>query len=141
MANIVVILAVTGWMAYARLVRSQVLSLREKEFIDAARALGVHNRHIVVRHILPNILGSAIALGTIDVPAMILAESSLSFLGIGVPLTTPSWGGMVALGRNHLVTAWWVPVLPGLAIAVAVLGISLLGDWLRDELDPTLRGR
>ncbi|HLC06165.1 MAG TPA: ABC transporter permease [Anaerolineales bacterium] len=137
--NVILVLGVTGWMAYGRLVRAQVLSLREKEFVEAARALGVADWQIITRHILPNVLGSVIALAAVDVPALILAESSLSFLGVGVPMTTPSWGGMVALGRNHLTTAWWVPVLPGLAIAVVVLGISLVGDWLRDELDPTLR--
>lgn len=139
--SVIAVLGVTGWMSYGRLARAQTLSVREKDFIEAARALGVPAWKIMMRHIAPNVTGGIISLATIDVPALILAESSLSFLGIGVPLSTPSWGGMVALGRNYLTTAWWVPVLPGLAIAVVVLCISLLGDWLRDELDPILRGR
>lgn len=140
--NVVLALGVTGWMIYGRLVRSEVIVLREREFTQAARLLGATNGRIILRHILPNAMASIVVLSTLEVARMIIAEASLSFLGLGVPLDVPSWGGMVAQGRNYLAAgAWWLSVLPGLAIMLVALGINLFGDWLRDTLDPTLRHR
>ncbi|MCJ8140026.1 ABC transporter permease [Falsirhodobacter halotolerans] len=139
LTNTILLLIVSQWVQYARLVRAQVLTLREREFILSARATGVKNRHIILRHILPNLLGPVIVLMTLNVANNILLESSLTFLGLGVDPTIPSWGGMLADGRTYLQTAWWVSVFPGLAILLTVLGLNLLGDWLRDTLDPTGR--
>jgi peptide/nickel transport system permease protein len=120
-------------------VRASVLSLREREFVLSARAIGVADRNIIMRHVLPNLLGPVIVLMTLNVANNILLESSLTFLGLGVDPTIPSWGGMLADGRTYLQTAWWVSIFPGLAILFTVLGLNLLGDWLRDSLDPTGR--
>ena len=124
------------WVQYARLVRGLVLSLREREFVQAARAFGVRDLSMVRHHILPNVLGPVVILMTLNVAENILLESSLTFLGLGVDPQIPTWGGMLADGRNYLQTAWWVSVFPGLAIMLTVLGLNLLGDWLRDRLDP-----
>ena len=113
------------------------MSLRDREFIQAAQALGASDSRIIRRHLLPNLIGPIIVLTTLNVANNILLESSLTFLGIGVDPMTPSWGGMLADGRTYLQTAWWVSVFPGLAIMLCVLGLNLLGDWLRDKLDPT----
>jgi len=137
--NVILILAVGGWVAYARVTRGQVLGLREKEFVEAARALGMRHGRILVAHILPNILTPIIVLATFAVAQMILLESSLSFLGLGVQPPTPSWGGMLNDGRAYITLAWWLTTFPGAAIMLTVLGINFLGDWLRDRLDPTLR--
>jgi peptide/nickel transport system permease protein len=114
-----------------------VLALRDREFILSARAIGVGNGRIIFTHILPNVLGPIVILMTLNVANNILLESSLTFLGLGVDPLIPSWGGMLADGRTYLQTAWWVSVFPGLAIMFTVLGLNLLGDWLRDLLDPT----
>lgn len=137
----IILLVVSQCVQYARLVRSSVLSLREREFILSARAIGVSDRNIVLRHLLPNLLGPVIVLGTLNFANNILLESSLTFLGLGFDPTIPSWGGMLADARTYLQTAWWVSVFPGLAILLTVLGLNLLGDWLRDTLDPTGRTR
>lgn len=137
--NTVLILGVTGWVTYGRVVRAQVLSLMQLEYVTASRALGGKDARIMLRHLLPNLVASITVVATLTISAMILIEASLSFLGLGVPPPTPTWGGMVADGRNYLVTAWWVSVFPGLAIFVTVLVINLVGDWLREALDPTLR--
>jgi peptide/nickel transport system permease protein len=137
--NLIVVLGITGWVPYARVVRSEVLSLREREFVLAARAVGASSWRIMLVHLRPNITASVIVLASLEVARMILSEASLSFLGLGVPPTTPSWGGMVADGRNYLESAWWLATIPGLAIAFTVLGVNLLGDRLRDVLDPHLR--
>jgi peptide/nickel transport system permease protein len=139
LTNTILLLIVSQWVQYARLVRAQVLALREREFVLAARAIGVKDRHIILSHILPNLLGPVIVLITLNVANNILLESSLTFLGLGVDPTIPSWGGMLADGRTYLQTAWWVSVFPGAAILLTVLGLNLLGDWLRDTLDPTGR--
>ena len=120
-------------------VRGSVLALREREFILSARAIGVGSGRIIFTHILPNVLGPIVILMTLNVANNILLESSLTFLALGVDPTIPSWGGMLADGRTYLQTAWWVSVFPGLAILLTVLGLNLLGDWLRDSLDPTGR--
>jgi peptide/nickel transport system permease protein len=135
--KIIFFMIVAQWVQYARLVRGSVLSLRDREFILSARAIGVGNGRIIFTHILPNVLGPIIILMTLQVANNILLESSLTFLGLGVDPLIPSWGGMLADGRTYLQTAWWVSVFPGLAIMCTVLGLNLLGDWLRDLLDPT----
>ncbi|MBV2143200.1 ABC transporter permease [Falsochrobactrum sp. TDYN1] len=139
--NTILLLIVSQCVQYARLVRGSVLSLREREFILSARAIGVKDWRIIFQHLLPNLLGPVIVLMTLNVANNILLESSLTFLGLGVDPTIPSWGGMLADGRTYLQTAWWVSVFPGLAILFTVLGLNLLGDWLRDSLDPTGRTR
>ncbi|WP_262268147.1 ABC transporter permease [Microvirga yunnanensis] len=135
--KIIFFMVVAQWVQYARLVRGSVLALRDREFILSARAIGVGNGRIIFTHILPNVLGPIVILMTLNVANNILLESSLTFLGLGVDPLIPSWGGMLADGRTYLQTAWWVSVFPGLAIMLTVLGLNLLGDWLRDLLDPT----
>jgi len=139
LANTIILLVVSQWVQYARLVRGSVLTLREREFILSARAIGVKDWRIIVQHLLPNLIGPVIVLMTLNVATNILLESSLTFLGLGIDPTIPSWGGMLAEGRTYLQAAWWVSVFPGLAILLTVLGLNLLGDWLRDSLDPTGR--
>lgn len=139
LVNMIILLIVSQWVQYARLVRGSVLALRDREFIQSAQAIGVRDRHIVFRHLLPNLIGPVIVLMTLNVANNILLESSLTFLGLGVDPLIPSWGGMLADGRTYLQNAWWVSVFPGLAILLTVLGLNLLGDWLRDHLDPTGR--
>ncbi len=134
--RIIILMIVSQWVQYARLVRGSVLSLREREFVQAARSYGLSNIKIIFRHILPNALGPLIILLTLNVANNILLESSLTFLGLGADPQTPTWGGMLSEGRSYIQTAWWVTVFPGIAIMLTVLGLNLLGDWLRDELDP-----
>jgi peptide/nickel transport system permease protein len=136
--NVVVVLGLTGWIAYARIVRGEVLSLREREFVDAARALGADDGHILLRHLLPNVLPPITVVATFSVARTIIAEASLSFLGLGIPAPAPSWGAMLDEGRNYITTGWWLALFPGLAILLLVLGINLVGDWLRDLLDPRM---
>ncbi|QFU18141.1 ABC transporter permease subunit [Microvirga thermotolerans] len=135
--KVIFFMIVAQWVQYARLVRGSVLALRDREFILSARAIGVGNGRIIFQHILPNVLGPIVILMTLNVANNILLESSLTFLGLGVDPLIPSWGGMLADGRTYLQSAWWVSVFPGLAIMFTVLGLNLLGDWLRDFLDPT----
>ena len=139
LGNIIFTLAITGWVSYARMVRGQVLSLREKEFVDAARCVGVPSFRIMWRHILPNTISPIIVLASFGVSAAIVAEAGLSFLGLGVPLSVPSWGAMLSQAREVQSKAWWPAVFPGLAITATVFGINVVGDWLRDVLDPHLR--
>ena len=134
--RIIILMIVSQWVQYARLVRGAVLSIREHEFIQAAQSYGTPDRKIIFGHILPNVLGPIIILMTLNVANNILLESSLTFLGLGVDPQIPSWGNMLSEGRNYIQTAWWVTVFPGLAIMFSVLGLNLLGDWLRDWLDP-----
>ncbi|ASW09308.1 ABC transporter permease [Rhizobium sp. 11515TR] len=139
LTNTIILLIASQWVQYARLVRGSVLSLREREFILSARAIGVKDWRIIFQHLLPNLIGPVIVLMTLNIATNILLESSLTFLGLGVDPTIPSWGGMLADGRTYLQTAWWVSLFPGVAILLTVLGLNLLGDWLRDSLDPTGR--
>lgn len=134
--RIIILMILSQWVQYARLVRGAVLSLREREFVQAARSYGLSNFKIIFSHILPNAMGPLIILLTLNVANNILLESSLTFLGLGADPQTPSWGGMLSEGRNYVQTAWWVTVFPGIAIMLTVLGLNLLGDWLRDEMDP-----
>jgi peptide/nickel transport system permease protein len=137
--NVVLVLAMYGWVAYARLVRGQSLSLREREFVYAYRAMGASDLRIISRHILPNVFNAVIVVASLELAGIIMLESSLSFLGLGIQPPTVSWGVMLADGRSHLLGgAWWVVTFPGVAITATVLSVNVLADWLRDALDPTL---
>jgi peptide/nickel transport system permease protein len=137
--TVIAAIGLTSWVQYVRVVRAEALSLREREFVLAANAAGATSARVIGRHLLPNVASAAIVLGTFEIARAIVLESSLSFLGLGVPPTTPSWGGMLADGRQYLDTAWWTALFPGLAIMIAVMGVNLLGDGLRDALDPASR--
>ncbi len=136
--TIIGVLGVTGWVATARVVRAQALSLRGRDFVEAARAMGAGHGRILARHLLPNALAPATVIAALEVGRMILLESALSFLSLGAPPPTPTWGGMLADGRVYLSSAWWLATFPGLAILATVLGINLVGDWLRETFDPKL---
>lgn len=137
--NVVVILALAGWPSYARVLRSEVIRLRTMDFVTMARTMGGSSRWTVRRHVLPNIVPTLLVLVSLQLGLAIIAEGSLSFLGIGVPPPAPSWGGMLADGRNLLAEAWWLPTVPGVALSLTVLAANLLGDWLRVNSDPTTR--
>jgi len=134
--NIILVLGITGWERYARVVRAEVLALREREFVQAAHAIGVSNFKIIFAHIMPNTFSSVIVMATLQTAQAILAEAALSFLGLGTGRTYPSWGQMIALGRDYISIAWWISTFPGLAILLTVLAINLVGDRIRDVLDP-----
>lgn len=135
-ATLLIAFSVTGWTTTARLVRGKLLSIKREEYVEAARALGVPPARIIFRHALPNALGPVIVTATLGVGGIILAEAGLSFLGLGIQPPRPAWGSMIAQGRSFLTTAWWSSFFPGLGIALAVFGFNLLGDGLRDALDP-----
>jgi peptide/nickel transport system permease protein len=141
LTTLILILGLTGWVIYARVVRGEVLVVRELDYVVAARVIGQPEHKIMIRQILPNVLASSIVLAALQVSTTILAESSLSFLGLGVQPPTITWGLMLADGRQYIGSAWWMTTFPGLAITITVLGIVFFGDWLRDVLDPRLRGR
>ncbi len=133
---ITIVLGLTGWMGTSRVVRGEVLSVREREYVVAARALGFGRSRILFRHIMPNVVSPIIVAATLGIGNTILAEAALSFLGLGVPPPAPSWGGMVAAGRDVMLDAWWITLFPGLAIVLTVMSFNLIGDGLRDALDP-----
>jgi peptide/nickel transport system permease protein len=137
--NVVTAIAVILWARYARVIRGQVLTLMELDFIAQARIAGAGATRIIWRHLLPNTLNTLVVLVTLQIGYVIIVEASLSFLGAGIPPPTPAWGSMIAEGRDFVTSAWWVSFLPGLAILLVVLAFNLLGDWLRDTLDPKLR--
>jgi peptide/nickel transport system permease protein len=137
--TVITILMIFLWARYARLVRGETLAIKERDFIARARVAGASHIRIMVRYIFPNVVNSLVVLATLQVGYVILLESTLSFLGAGLPRPTPAWGLMIADGRELIVTAWWVSMFPGLAIMLTVLSLNLLGDWLRDHLDPKLR--
>jgi peptide/nickel transport system permease protein len=139
--NALIAIIVVTWPVYARLVRGQVLTIKEREFILAARALGVSEPRIVLRHVLPNSLAPLLVQASFDLGAAILSVAGLSFIGFGAQPPTPEWGVMISEGRNYMATQWWLATFPALAILVVVTGFNLLGDGLRDLLDPRLRGR
>ena len=139
--NIMFIIGVTGWMGVARLVRAETLSLKERDFVAAARAQGAGDARIIFRHVLPNTLAPILVAATLGVAGAILTESALSFLGIGVQPPTPSWGNILTAGKDNIEYAWWLSLFPGLAILVTVLGYNLLGEGIRDAADPRLKGR
>jgi peptide/nickel transport system permease protein len=137
--NIMIIIGLTSWMGVARLVRADFLSLRERDFVHAAKALGAADTRVIFRHVLPNALSPVLVSATLGVAGAILTESALSFLGIGVQPPTPSWGNMLIAGKQTLGTAWWLSAFPGLAILITVLGYNLLGEGIRDAFDPRLQ--
>ena len=137
--NLILALVAQRWIPYCRVVRGQTLSLRERDFVLAARCLGAPKWQIILRHIIPNLIQTSLVIGTFAMASSIIAEASLSFLGVGVPPEIPTWGTMLADARIYISTAWWLPLFPGLCIFISVLGINLLGDALRDLLDPRLK--
>lgn len=140
--NLIVVLGIGQWVTYARIVRAQTLSLREKEFVEAARAMGDSTASIIFRTILPNIIAPLTVIASFNVASVILAEAALSFLGLGVPAEVPTWGSMLAQSRDQLIAnKWWLAIFPGLAIVFTVLSFNIMGDWLRDFLDPRLKER
>jgi peptide/nickel transport system permease protein len=138
--TLIVVIGLSGWVAYARILRGQVLVLRSREFVDAIHALGGSTLRVMLRHILPNVVSSLIVIATLELARAIVLEATLSFLGLGVQPPTPSWGGMIQEGREYLDSAWWISTFPGLVLMATSLVVSRTGDWLRDLLDPTLRG-
>jgi peptide/nickel transport system permease protein len=139
--NLVVVLGVGSWLYYFRVVRGEVLSVRERPYIDAARAVGVGDRRLLLRHVLPNVVGSIVVIVTLEIPQVILFTAGLTFLGLGVPPPTPEWGRLIFDGRDYLQSAWWLTVEPAVVLVLFVLGVNLLGDALRDRLDPVRRQR
>lgn len=137
--NLILALVAQRWIPYCRVVRGQTLSLRSRDFVTAAQCLGASNRQIIARHIVPNLIQTSLVIGTFAMASSIIAEASLSFLGVGVPPEIPTWGTMLADARIYISTSWWMPLFPGLCIFITVLGINLLGDGLRDLLDPRLK--
>jgi len=137
--NVILVMGATRWVQFARIVRADVLSIREREFVAGARARGNRPLRLLLRHVLPNALTPIIVVATLELAFMIIYESALSFLGLGVQPPTPTWGWMLADGRNYVATAWWLATFPGLAIMLTVLAVNLLGDCLRDTLDPRLK--
>lgn len=137
--NIIIVLGLTGWVPYAKVVRAEVLSLREREFIISARTVGAADGRIMLRHVLPNTIASSIVIGSLEFANVIVFEASLSFLGLGVQPPTPSWGNMLGEARDYLLTSFWLATIPGIAISATAISVNLIGDWLRDVLDPHLR--
>jgi peptide/nickel transport system permease protein len=136
LVNLILALAIQRWIPYCRIARAHTLVIRNREYVAAARILGGGTTWILREHILPNLMSSTIVIATFSMATAILSEASLSFLGLGVPPSIPTWGGMLAEGRSYVTSAWWIAVFPGLAIFLTVLGLNLLGDWCRDLLDP-----
>src|SRR5690625_1668268 len=137
--TLIVVLGVTNWVGYARIVRGEVLSVKEREFVKAAQSIGVKDHVIMRKHLLPNVASSFIVTSTLSVAGTIISEASLSFLGMGIQTPTVSWGIMLNSGKDYLAESWWVATFPGLAITFTTLGIIFLGDWLRDVLDPRMQ--
>ncbi len=137
--NIMIVIGLTSWMGITRLVRADFISLKERDFVQAARVIGASDLRIIFRHILPNAMASVLVAATLGVAGAILTESALSFLGIGVQPPTPSWGNILTAGKNNIDIAWWLSLYPGLAILITVLGYNLLGEGIRDSLDPRLK--
>lgn len=138
--NIIISLAIGGWVIFARVIRSEVLALREKEFITACVATGVSRIGILFKHILPNLFTPIIILSSLQIGTYIIAEASVSFLGFGVQPPEPAWGNMLNEGKDYIFSSWWLITFPGIAIMITALGVNLFGDWLRDTLDPELKG-
>lgn len=139
--NIILVISLVLWSQYARMARGETMKIRNEDYVDLARTSGLHDFWIIVRHVLPNIAPSLIVIATLQVGIVIVLESSLSFLGGGTPTPNPSWGSMVADGRSYIVTAWWLCMLPGLAILFTVMAVNIVGDAMADHVNPALRGR
>jgi peptide/nickel transport system permease protein len=141
LTTLIFVIGVTNWVSYTRVVRGEVLSVKERDFVKAAKAVGARDGRIILKHILPNILSSFIVISGMNVATTIIMEASLSFLGLGIKPPDVSWGGMLSDGRQYVATSWWVATFPGLAITLTVLGVIFLGDWLRDVLDPRMKSK
>jgi peptide/nickel transport system permease protein len=141
LSNLIIVLALTSWVRYARIVRGSVLAIREREFVQSARAIGAGAGRILLLHILPNVLTPALVVATLELSRVIVLEAGLSFLGLGVQPPAPDWGRMLAEGRTYISSGWWIITLPGVALMLCVLGVNLTGDWLRDKFDPRMAGR
>jgi peptide/nickel transport system permease protein len=139
LGNIILSLSAAGWVVYARVVRGEVLAVKQRDFVQAAAALGVARPRLLLRHILPNVAPSIVVVASLQFSQFVVAEAAISYLGFGVQPPTPAWGSMLAESRDFLYVAWWLMAFPGLALALTALGVNLLGDWLRDSLDPKLR--
>jgi len=139
MRTVVLAIGLVVWARYARVIRSEALSLKERDFVAYARMVRCSELRVLMRHLLPNLMGTILVLATLQIGWAIVVEASLSFVGAGIPSPQPSWGGMVASGREYIGMAWWLTFFPGMAIAITVLAFNFLGDWLRDHLDPKLR--
>jgi peptide/nickel transport system permease protein len=137
--NIILSLSAAGWVVYARVVRGEVLAVKQRDFVQAAAALGVARARLLFRHVLPNVAPSIVVVASLQFSQFVVAEAAISYLGFGVQPPTPAWGSMLAESRDFLYVAWWLAAFPGLALALTALGVNLLGDWLRDTLDPKLR--
>ena len=138
--NVILVLGLLRWMSYARILRSEVLAVTENDYVRLARVAGASNMRIIVRHVMPNLLNTLLIICTLEVGTVIIFESALSFLGLGVPRPLPSWGTMLSDSQSYIYTGkWWLPVLPGIAISLLVMSSNLTGDWLRDRVDPTRR--
>jgi len=137
--NIILSLSAAGWVVYARVVRGEVLSVKQREYVHAAAALGVGGPRLLFRHVLPNVAPSIVVVASLQFSQFVVAEAAISFLGFGVQPPTPAWGSMLSESRDFLYVAWWLAAFPGAALALTALGVNLLGDWLRDTLDPKLR--
>jgi peptide/nickel transport system permease protein len=137
--NIILSLSAAGWVVYARVVRGEVLAVKERDYVHAAAALGVGRTRLLFRHVLPNVAPSIIVVASLQFSQFVVAEAAISFLGFGIQPPTPAWGSMLSESRDFLYVAWWLAAFPGAALAVTALGVNLLGDWLRDTLDPKLR--
>jgi len=138
--TLIVVIGLSGWVSYARILRSQVLVLRSREFVEAIHALGGSVWRVVLRHVLPNVMSSIVVVATLELARSIVLEATLSFLGLGIQPPTPSWGGMIQEGRDYLDSAWWISTFPGIVLMLTSIVVSRTGDGLRDLLDPTLRG-
>ena len=137
--NIIISLSAAGWVVYARVVRGQVLSVKQRDYVQAAAALGMGRARVAVRHVLPNVAPSIVVVASLQFSQFVVAEAAISFLGFGVQPPTPAWGSMLSEGRDFLYVAWWLAAWPGAALALTALGVNLVGDWVRDVLDPKLR--
>lgn len=139
LTNLLAVIIITLWALYARQIHAETLSVKEREYVQAARLLGATDLRILFVHLLPNLMSSIVVLATLQIATVVLMEAALSFLGVGIPPPTPAWGLMIADGRDVLVRAWWVSAMPGLALSLVIFSANMVGDWLRDYYDPTLR--
>ena len=137
--NVILVLGITGWVPYARTIRASVLALREREFVVAATTLGGSSFRILTKHLIPNVIDTAIVLGTMEMGTSIISEASLTFLGMGIPVSIPTWGQMIATGREYIFTSWWLTLFPGIAVFIVVLAVNFVGDYMRDMRDPKLK--
>lgn len=141
LGNVILVLSLRSWVTYARVVRGEVLVARDREYIQAVKAAGAGDVRILLRHMAPNVGAAVIVLASLSIAQTIIAEASLSFLGLGVGVEVPTWGALISAGKEYLTDGWWIAAAPGLAIMLTVLSVNLVGDWLRDTLDPRLKGR